>query len=198
LTSAHSCRTRPAQLLELGNLEDSDSTSIFELSFVYTKNLLVSNYCTRFEMFGVGIAWANQQQHQENEHEVHAIVPRIFRDRLDPLNVSDVILLRYYRFPRHVIVELCDLLEPTIGRTTGRCHAIPVPTQVLVSLRFLASGTFQNVLGDTAGVSQPTMCRIIKSFCSAIAAIAGRYIVYPLNNPARMAQIKLGKFMLIA
>lgn len=141
-------------------------------------------------MFGAGIAAAVIQQH---ENQPEAVVHRRFRDRLDPLHVSDNILLRYYRFPRNVIVELCVMLEPTLGRMTERCRPIPVPTQVLVSLRFLASGTFQNVLADTVGVSQPTISRIIHSFCSAIAAIAGQYIVYPLNNQARMAQIKLGK-----
>jgi hypothetical protein len=142
-------------------------------------------------MFGAGIAAAVLQQ--EGYEPQAAAVPRVFRDRLDPLNVSDNTLLRYYRFPRNVITELCDMLEPTLGRVTERCHPIPICTQVLVSLRFLASGTFQNVLADTVGVSQPTVSRIIHSFCAAIAAIAGQYIVYPLNNPARMARIKLGK-----
>lgn len=86
---------------------------------------------------------------------------RRYRDPLDPLHVSDEHLLRYYRFPRHEIINLCQDLEQHIGRRTRRAHAIPTHTQLLVTLRFLASGTFQSVIGDTVGLTQASVSRVI-------------------------------------
>lgn len=87
---------------------------------------------------------------------------RVFRDPLDPLAVSDEHLLRYYRFPRRELQWLCDVLEPHIGPVTRRSHAVPCHTQVLVALRFYASGSFQSVLGDSSHLSQASVSRIIR------------------------------------
>ena len=61
---------------------------------------------------------------------------RVFRDRLDPLSVSDEHLLRYYRFPRRDIIWLCQELQQDIGRVTRRTYAVPTHTSVLLALRF--------------------------------------------------------------
>ena len=58
-------------------------------------------------------------------------VPRIFRDRINPLEgFSDTELISRYRFPRHGILELLDLIEKDVSRPTGRSYAIPAVTQV--------------------------------------------------------------------
>ena len=76
------------------------------------------------------------------------------------LAVSDEHLLRYYTFPRDEILRLCDMLDQHIGPITRRTHAVPCTTQVLVALRFYASGSFQNVIGDSSGLSQPSISRV--------------------------------------
>ena len=86
---------------------------------------------------------------------------RVYRDHLDPLHVSDEHLLRYYRFPRQEIINLIAKLEPNLKRNTLRSHAIPVSTQILVALRFYASGTFQSVIADSTGLTQSSVSRII-------------------------------------
>ncbi|CAL4091778.1 unnamed protein product [Meganyctiphanes norvegica] len=86
---------------------------------------------------------------------------RAFKDPLDQLAISDVDLLRHYRFPRLEILEITDELRPYLERTTERGHAIPAVTQVLAALRFYASGTFQNVIAETMGVHQCSVSRII-------------------------------------
>ena len=75
---------------------------------------------------------------------------RVFRDRLDPLSVSDEHLLRYYRFPRRDIIWLCQELQQDIGRVTRRTHAVPTPTSVLLALRFLQVVHFKVFLGTRA------------------------------------------------
>ncbi|XP_023311821.1 putative nuclease HARBI1 [Anoplophora glabripennis] len=72
---------------------------------------------------------------------------RLFRDRLDPIQVPDEHLLRYYRLPRNVILELCELEHPT-----RRSHSLSVMLQVLIGLRFLASCGFQSLIGDIAHI----------------------------------------------
>lgn len=117
------------------------------------------------------LLWALEQDRLRRE--------RVFKDRLDPLDVNDEYLLRYYRFPRHEILQLCEEIGPDICRPTNRTHAIPVHTQVLVALRFYASGSFQSVLSDTVGLSQASVSRIISGTTEALFNKAKRDIKMP-------------------
>lgn len=76
---------------------------------------------------------------------------RRIRDRLDPLALSDMELIKKYKFPRYELIQLIEELEPILQRRTRRSHAIPTHTQVLLTLRIYASGSFQHVIGDSAG-----------------------------------------------
>ena len=76
---------------------------------------------------------------------------RRFLDRVDPLALSDEELIRYYRFPHRELMLLIRELEPLLQRRTRKVHAIPTHTQVLMTLRILASGSFQHVIGDVCG-----------------------------------------------
>ena len=76
---------------------------------------------------------------------------RRFRDRLDPLQLSDSECLLKYRFPRQELILLFQEMEAQLQRRTRRSHALPTHTQVLLALRFFASGSFQYVIGDTVG-----------------------------------------------
>ena len=82
---------------------------------------------------------------------------------MDLLANSDTNSLRYYRFLRAELIELIAELAPFIRRNTSRGHAVPPSIQVLVALRFYASGTFQNVIADTFGLNQSTVSRILNS-----------------------------------
>lgn len=73
---------------------------------------------------------------------------RIFRDREDLLGHDDEWLLSRFRLPRAILVELREDLAPALQRPTRRNCAIPVPTQVLTTLGFLATGTFQREMAD--------------------------------------------------
>ena len=54
-----------------------------------------------------------------------------------------------YRFGRESILFITDLLACDIRRDTWRTHALQPLTQVLVALRFYASGSFLQVVADT-------------------------------------------------
>ncbi|KAL2103415.1 hypothetical protein ACEWY4_000283 [Coilia grayii] len=56
---------------------------------------------------------------------------RMFRDRRDFFRENDVWLISRFRLPRHLLMELCDTLEPQLQRETRRSNAIPVSIQII-------------------------------------------------------------------
>uniref|UniRef100_A0A8C6V0T6 DDE Tnp4 domain-containing protein n=1 Tax=Neogobius melanostomus TaxID=47308 RepID=A0A8C6V0T6_9GOBI len=61
--------------------------------------------------------------------------------------------------------------------------------QVLIALRFFASGSFQNSLGDMVNVHRTTACRAIRRVSLALMRIMGRYVRLPTQEEAaRMKQ----------
>ncbi|KAK3881936.1 hypothetical protein Pcinc_013660 [Petrolisthes cinctipes] len=59
--------------------------------------------------------------------------------------------------------------------------------QVLVTLRYVATGNYQLTLGDCTDMSQPSVSKIVKNVCIAIASLAREYIKFP--NPASEGEI---------
>ncbi|KAG7174112.1 putative nuclease HARBI1 [Homarus americanus] len=93
---------------------------------------------------------------------------RTYRDPLDPLAVSDEHLIKHYKFPRQEILRLCEELRPSIERPTNRSHAIPCHTQVLVALGFYTSGNLQSSVGNSTGLSQTSVSRVINKVTDAL------------------------------
>ncbi|CAG2254238.1 HARBI1 [Mytilus edulis] len=65
------------------------------------------------------------------------------------LNLSNEELRERYRFGREGINFISNLVSDDITRKTKRNHALTVPQMVMVTLRFLATGSFLQVVGDT-------------------------------------------------
>jgi len=51
--------------------------------------------------------------------------------------------------------------------------------QLLMALRFYATGTFQLVVGDTFAVCKSTVCRIVHRVTDAIAGLTTKYVQFP-------------------
>lgn len=66
---------------------------------------------------------------------------------LDGLSEAEV--KSRYRFSRNSIQFNTDTLAADLERPTGRNRALKPQEQVLVALRFFASGSFLEVVGDT-------------------------------------------------
>ncbi|XP_035852271.1 putative nuclease HARBI1 [Sander lucioperca] len=116
---------------------------------------------------------------------------RVFQDRRDLLNESDEWLMSRFRLPRHLLLEMCNNLEPYLQRETRRSRALPVPVQVLSTLGFLATGTFQREIAVRSGISQHTMSRMLSSVLAAIRTLIPQYIQFPYDN-AQQTMIKRG------
>lgn len=146
------------------------------------------------ELLFVAVAQAEEARGRRRRAVVPR-VPRILRDLLDPLAVNDHHLLRYYRFPRNEILQICDELREGLERPTNRSRALPVHTQVLAALRFFASGSFQSVVGDTTGLSQASTSRVVSKVTEILFLKAIRDIRMPVTDRERNA-VKHGFYVL--
>uniref|UniRef100_A0A8C8EIV6 DDE Tnp4 domain-containing protein n=1 Tax=Oncorhynchus tshawytscha TaxID=74940 RepID=A0A8C8EIV6_ONCTS len=99
---------------------------------------------------------------------------RVFREQN---YFDDPWLINNYHLPRNVLLYLCADLAPYLERKTCCNHAIPVSVQVLSTLGFLATGTFQREMGDRSVISQPSFSRILPQVIEAILhVLSKRYI----------------------
>jgi hypothetical protein len=118
---------------------------------------------------------------------------RVYRHRVNPLDIfSDSEIFMRYRFSRQGIVFLCNLLNDSIAPVTYRSQSIPVPIQILVTLRFLATGSMQLTVSDTFGISQPSVSRIVRKVVRALNRFQNHFIKFPSNN--ELPIIKQGFF----
>ena len=87
---------------------------------------------------------------------------RKLRDRLNPLEFYDAeeFLVRY-RFTKETVLELNRKTGPTVKHGSDRNAAAPPMLQLLVALRFYATGCFQRVDGDLFGLHNSTVRRIV-------------------------------------
>ena len=77
------------------------------------------------------------------------------------LNYTDGELRARYRFGSESIQFITNLIETDLRRKTNRSHALRPIDQVLIALRFYASGNFLQVIGDTVGVDKSTVSTAI-------------------------------------
>ena len=110
--------------------------------------------------------------------------PRQYRLRDCPLLdvYTDKEIRDRFRFRRDSIDFIVDLLYLDLVRHTNRNHALSVKTQVLIALRFFASGSFQQVIGDIIGVDKSTVSRTVYKFCKAIIRHKQQFIQFPFTE----------------
>ncbi|CAC5361720.1 HARBI1 [Mytilus coruscus] len=87
---------------------------------------------------------------------------RTFRSKEElTLDYTDTELRARYRFGREGILFLSNLVRDKLTRQTNRNLALSVEQQIMVTLRFLASGSFLQVIGDTLGLDKSTVSRVV-------------------------------------
>lgn len=101
------------------------------------------------------------------------------RVRRDPMELPEDYLIAEYRLNRQLILELCEILRPKLARSTNRGNALSVEEQVLLCLKLLASGSFQNTAKDYINVAQPTVSVVFSQFLDAVGERAKEHIYMP-------------------
>ena len=102
---------------------------------------------------------------------------------------TDEELRAHYRFKRESILFITNLVADDITCNTQRNHALSPLHQVLIALRFYASGDFLQVVGNTFGVDKSTVSHAITDASQALAAKQPCFIKWPLTHD-KCAKIK--------
>ena len=80
---------------------------------------------------------------------------------------------------------ICNIVDADLRRPTRRNHALSVETQVLASMRFLASGWFYHVDADVLGIDKSSICWVLKGFCEALVSKSDRFLSFHLRTPRK-------------
>ena len=121
--------------------------------------------------------------------DFHFVVPirnfphRERRYRHDNLNIeclTDAELQIWYRFGGQAINYVTNLYDDLVRDTDRNCTLI-ADVQVLIALRFLASCSFLQVIGDTFGV-KATVSRVVRDVCMALSNKQDQFISWPSNQ----------------
>lgn len=110
---------------------------------------------------------------------------RIFRDRDNPFDYeTEKAIFSKYRLPRHIIIQLCQQFEYELKRPTLRSCALPVSLQIMIALRFFATGSFQAVVGDIHNISRQSASYVISDVVESLVRVANTYIFMATNQGA--------------
>ncbi|XP_042876219.1 putative nuclease HARBI1 [Penaeus japonicus] len=109
------------------------------------------------------------------------VAQHIVPNRMNPYQVySEAEFAAKYRLSKECSLQVLEFIQdhlPVVENSRG--HPIPPHLQLLLTLRYLATGNFQMTLGDGIGVSQPTVSRCTANISKIIAQLAPRHIKFP-------------------
>ena len=81
---------------------------------------------------------------------------RVFRDQANPIDIyDDVELYDRFRFRRNDIMGIVDEIRDDIEYPATRQGSLPAVIQLLIALRFYATGCFQKMVGEMIGSASP-------------------------------------------
>ena len=120
---------------------------------------------------------------------------RVYRREIDPWeSYSENELRSRHRFGREGLQFIIDLLSDEIAPATRRSHSLSAKMKVLVTLRFLASGSFHEVVGDTfLFFDKSTVSRVVHQVTRALANKVNDFIKFPSTRNER-DEVKRGLF----
>lgn len=102
--------------------------------------------------------------------------------RFDPFQFyDDREFLQRFRFSKDEMRRLDALIRDKFDMS-DRGHNVTPLQQLLVTMRFLATGCFQRVCADFMGVSTSSANRIIHRVCNMIAAMHKDFINFPQTD----------------
>jgi hypothetical protein len=90
--------------------------------------------------------------------------------------MNDEEIVSKFRLPRHLVVELCQMMDNDLKRPTRRSQSLPTSLQVITALRFYATGNFQLVTADLHSISKSSVSRIVRDVSSLPSNMSPDYI----------------------
>lgn len=114
--------------------------------------------------------------------------PRFLQERSNKFDdLDDVDFATRFRLSKRSALQVLDLIDNRLEFPAGEKNSSVSPiNQLLLCLRYYATGSTQLSAGDFSGVSQPTACRIIHRVSNAIASLRPDHIYMP-RTPAEIS-----------
>lgn len=122
----------------------------------------------------------NRRQRRRRRHRQRICHYRLV-DRQNPLeNLPECEVFQRFRFRPQTILYIAALLNPFIQRDTLRNSPLNPIFQVLITLRYLATGGFYSLISDTfSSISPPSVCRVVRDVCYALCQLSRQFIKMP-------------------
>lgn len=119
---------------------------------------------------------------------------RLVGNQINPLTEYDDAQFKMrYRFSKDCVLEILNLIAENLTFTSNRNFPISPLLQLLTTLRFYATGTFQMCIGDLTNISKSSVCRIIHRVTNAIATLRPHFISLP-NTRNQVIQLNTDFF----
>jgi hypothetical protein len=120
---------------------------------------------------------------------------KVFLDRENPLETwshdENEIRIRF-RFLPATIYYICSLVKEFLQFSTRKSMALPVLYQVLIALKFYATGDFYTTVGDCIKVHRSTACRCVTRVSLALRSLTKDVIRFPNAQQRSQMMIKFG------
>lgn len=108
------------------------------------------------------------------------ISQRPLRDMTNPIEMfSDQEFKFRYSFSKETVLHILELIVHGLERSSNRGKPVPPLIELLITLKFMTSGTFQSMIDDLHGVSQPTISRLIVKVSTLLSEMRNVFIKYP-------------------
>ncbi|XP_023215260.1 putative nuclease HARBI1 [Centruroides sculpturatus] len=104
------------------------------------------------------------------------------------LNNWTITTLCRYRLPKESLRNILERIRHNLI-STSKNYAMSPLEQLLLALRFYATGTFQLVVGDLNDLSQSSACRAINRVSFLIVQILADYIQQPKTESERKQHV---------
>lgn len=121
-------------------------------------------YSDYAEFAAIGAA-AQKRRRNLRTTPTDTVTPQEFRQR--------------YRFTKETFQHICRMLESQLEPPNKRNDSLSTEQQLLITLRFYATGNFQMTDADLIGVHQTTAGRIVHKVSKAIASLREQFISFP-------------------
>jgi len=117
--------------------------------------------------------------------------PRLIRDRSNFFELYDEReFVERFRLSKVSTLALLTKVEDALEYPSNRNDALPLLYQLLIALRYNATGTFQLVISDLSGVVKATVCRYVHKVSRVIAGLRSQYIKFPQTDAERMQTMR--------
>ena len=84
-----------------------------------------------------------------------------------------------FRLSKRTVAYVVTLIEDQIRSDSDRNAAVSPTLQVLLALRYLATGTFHRVMADLVGVERTTAGKKIRNVITALVSLRHHFIRMP-------------------